>query len=877
MRNRGGKKKLYIQSLYAAMCAMALLSIQYIIRGFYPFGSGSVMITDMYSQYVPLLYRFYDVVTGVKNLFLDLSVSGGANLYSDTVNEIVNPFNYVLFLFGRDMIYKAVNVVLLLYVGASAASVNVFLIKIFPRNRKWNLVLSLCYAMSGYMAYNYQVIKWMIFPVIFPLFCLSLYKLIKEKKGGSYALFLAYQLVLSIQLGYMALLFTLFGCGIYFYCYAKKEERGALICRLGGYTALGLLLSGAAWIPNILILLSSSRAGENLSYINIMKMHGFDDLFERVFQIAHPVLLAILAYLFYRYGKNKRTDESIGIKERKFLILLNAFLWLSVLLQPANLIWHMGSYVCFPVRYAYMEIFLLVCLIKLMLANLEAVNAAKGQDLRNAEKKKNAAVIVLMPVCSIMLCAAACALAFIWNEKIVQAFSTLAISSACPKETMQVCIILLLFFLAALCASCSSYNRQLLLCVSAVCGICFWLFIMLPQDYGARRLNEAAYRKMTEQSGDTADSVFCHVKDDPTLPPNAALVNNQSSLTGYLPTGNRSFRNTMEELGYLVPWVATKDVGGTEISDTLLSEGIIFYKNASELELKGDSPLKRQEELGILAFEESYMSRIMCSMAETDEAGAICLRAEGEQIIYLDSALTADSFSAFVNGQEVEIPEADSSYGAHRIVKLGTFSDEEVEILITDKGGSPLPVENMEIAMLDMKKWSDAVYKEQSDSARLLKNDEIAVDAVNGSIGVTIADAMEGQTVFLPTTSLRGWSCNINGNPADICNVFGFIGVETVNGRNEIILKFTPPGLFVGRILTILGIVGMVVIMYIEKYGKSKLRETSYGGYKVKNIAVKVTAVLFRILFIFALAAVYIIPAVGLAVYIVMKILKIGG
>lgn len=65
---------------------------------------------DLYSQYLPLLYHFYDVVTGQKNLFLDFSVSGGANLYADTINEVLNPFNYVLLLFGRDRIYQAVNV-----------------------------------------------------------------------------------------------------------------------------------------------------------------------------------------------------------------------------------------------------------------------------------------------------------------------------------------------------------------------------------------------------------------------------------------------------------------------------------------------------------------------------------------------------------------------------------------------------------------------------------------------------------------------------------------------------------------------------------------------------------------------------------------------
>lgn len=69
---------------------------------------------------------FYDVVTGQKNLFLDFSVSGGANLYADTINEVLNPFNYVLLLFGRDRIYQAVNVLVLLYSTASAVTAHIF-------------------------------------------------------------------------------------------------------------------------------------------------------------------------------------------------------------------------------------------------------------------------------------------------------------------------------------------------------------------------------------------------------------------------------------------------------------------------------------------------------------------------------------------------------------------------------------------------------------------------------------------------------------------------------------------------------------------------------------------------------------------------------
>lgn len=886
MWNSKIRQKLFLQPVLAALCTAVLFSLLYFFRELYPFGNGSVMITDMYSQYVPLLYRFYDVVIGKKNLFLDFSISGGANLYTDTINEVINPFNYVLFLFGRDMIYKAVNIILLMYVAAAAASINLFLIKIFPKNKKWNLILSTCYAMSGYMAYNYQVIKWMLFPVIFPLFCLALRRLIKEGKGGLYAILLCYQLDLSIQLGFMTLLFTLFSSGIYFYCCVKKEVRQTLMCRLGVFTILGLLLSGAVLVPNIMILLSSSRAGENLSYINIMKRHGFDDLFERIFQVAHPVLLAILICLIIRWKMRGKTEENENSAERKFLILLNAFLWLTVLLQPANLIWHMGSYVCFPVRYAYMALLSGICLIKLILsdqANMEDVKEIQGAEetkcTENSVKKDNDIVFkFLLPACSIILWAAACIFTFVWNDRIVQAFSTLAISLVCPKETVNVCIILLLFFFAALCAVMSVYNRQWLLLVSAVCGVCFWMFILLPKDYDARILNETAYEVMTEQAAVTYDSVFHHVKSTPELPPNASLVNRQSSLTGYLPTGNQIFQNTMEELGYMVRWVATQDVGGTAISDKILSEGMLFYANASELELKGTSVLERQEEIGEFAAGKSCLKRISCSEKEKDENGAICLRISGEQTVYLDPAMTADSYGILINGEEVEIPEAGAYYAPHRIVELGTYADEEIKILIVDKSGNPLSVENMEIAMLDVKEWENALDINGSESARLLSAQEVAADTADGSINVVIENAEAGQTVFLPMTALNGWKCILNGKDADVSNVFGFLGIAVENGHNEIKLKFISPGLWVGSILSFFGIVGLAAGVLFELSRHKKIC-ISDGAVRKKstvgNTAIRVMSWIYCILFVGGLLMVYIIPAAGLAVYIVMKILRL--
>lgn len=880
----------YGQLGLTALCAAGLFSVIYMIKGMYPFGDGSILITDLYSQYAPLLYRFYDVVTGVKNLFLDFSVSGGANLYVDTINEILNPFNYILFLFGRDEIYRAVNVVLLLYVTGAAVSADYFLLKLWPKKRDWNPVLSLCYAFSGYMAYNYQIIKWMYFPVLFPLFMLALYRLMRERRGGLYAFLLGYQLVLSVQLGFMALMFVLFGSGFYFFCCVKKEDRPGLMCRLGLYTLAGVLLSAAVLLPNAAVLLSSQRAEENLSWLGAMKRHGLDDLFERLFQIGHPVLLAMAAALLSGLLRQGVKWKQLPAHTR-FLFCLNGFLWLTVLLQPANLLWHMGSYVCFPVRYAYMVLFSGVCLIKSLQAEekppqeLRTQTQEKWAQERREQRQKAAFLrvpkndLTRLWFCwlgVVIMCMMGLSLTFAWEDRIVQAFSSLAISSVCPKETGVVCLILALFFVAALCSAAAAANRGTFFSLTAgLCGICFFVMIFLPADYGVRLENEAAYRSMAQQAEALKGEnlLLAREKDAENLPLNAALINGCGSLSGYFPTASRRMKEAMEGLGYLVPWVSTRSVGGTAVSDELLRRILVLEGSPDELQLSGTTVLERQEELTEVAAGRSLLERFDGTEL-ADEAGVLHLAAKGRQALWLDTGMTADRFQIRVNGIALQFPESASSYSPHRLVPLGAFEEEEIEIAVTDRNGNILPAADMELGVLEEASWEACLETLRRDGEKGLAEDgrelppeafEIAED--RGQIRAEL-DSGGAQTLFLPFAALKGWKCSRNGETVDIVPVLGgFMGITLSEGHNDISLSFIPPGFLAGLVLTLLAAAGLVMLAVRDRK----------NGRNIKPGAERACALLYRAVWIGALAAVYVIPAAGLVIYMIGKVLGTGG
>lgn len=70
-------RKTWQATALTALCSVALFCLLFSYKKMYPFGDGSVAITDLYSQYLPLLYHFYDVVTGRKICFWTLAFPAG--------------------------------------------------------------------------------------------------------------------------------------------------------------------------------------------------------------------------------------------------------------------------------------------------------------------------------------------------------------------------------------------------------------------------------------------------------------------------------------------------------------------------------------------------------------------------------------------------------------------------------------------------------------------------------------------------------------------------------------------------------------------------------------------------------------------------------
>ena len=562
--NNTTKKGIFLTGAVALLSMLVVLFID----GFYPFSDGSVAALDLHSQYIPILYRFYDTVTRVKNISVDFHIGGGLNMYSDTLTEILNPFNYVLLLFGRSSIYKSVNILLVLYVMAASMSAYLAFSKLFPKNSMiLNTVLSLSYGMSYFNAYQYEIIRWLYIVVLFPLLVLALIRMLEKQKPLLFVLLLGYILVISLQFGIQLCMFSF----VFSTCYLVKEAGGKL-CDISGKHCLtaglslvtAVLISGVGTVPAVINLLGSARSVQSDSVLSVVTHHGLDNILERILEISGPLmwggLLASILIL--------KKEIKVVLKEHAEISVCFLILLVTVILEPSNLLWHLGSYQCFPVRYGYIVLWLGLMLV----SQLYEACLEKNENFGKLTKSH-----VVPVICVLAGLAVGC---FVYSKRLMfaQAFATLDISKMCRRETLFVYLILFILSLAAafiFLGLCHGRNHLLSICgvaVVSLSGITWFMAVLLPQSSPARIFNEEAYIQMNSTASvETVEQYSGHVADDSGLPLNAALVTGEYSMSAYVPSGEGlEYVSAMEKLGYDIPWVSVTTNGGSDVSDRFL-------------------------------------------------------------------------------------------------------------------------------------------------------------------------------------------------------------------------------------------------------------------------------------------------------------------
>lgn len=715
------------------------------------------------------------------------------------------------------------NILVVTYIFLSAITCNYALNKIFKKNKKINILLSLIYSISPFTVYMYQIIRWMYFLVLFPLFILSLKKLLEEERGISYLFFITYFTMLNIQFTYGLLLFTIISVILYIFNSVPKEQRKRKIINLGIYTLLGLLISGVISIPNITNIFLSERATRNINYISIINTKDIlntIDLFDRIFLIFNPLTIAIII--------KKIFSKKIDLKDNVLILII--LLSLTAIFSPSNSLWHMGTYMCFPVRYSYIITFLHTIYIGKYL-----------NEIDNKKKLKISDIILIIISSTVLLLSIVTAATY--NKDIVGVFDSFYLWYLSENTATIIGKIYILLLIASITTVLIDNKKIKMTCASIL--IIIITFINLYNGLANTTKFSGEYEYLTHQEQIDSSKETIRVKVNNSYNANSSLINRNPSLAGFLPSGSKVYFESNKEWGYGTDWIVNSTTGGTILSDSLLR--IQRYNNYDN-----DYPKELYKELDNNNFESNYIfpfgiliddkineynDRAMNLLHYQDILAKEILKSnifefiqqpdykdekeiifyleiDSPQILYLQYIDTMKS-EIYVNKKYVKFEKTETP----TIVNLGYYENEQLEIKIT-KTESTNGFITPTVAKLDVAKYKQAVKGYNKDLVKLKDN------KIKGKINLD-----EDKLLFIQIPYIEGWKAKVNGKDTKIVNTAkGYIGIELKKGINNVELVFYPKNLNIGIIASIIGLVLLVIIIIFKEKIMSlkQLQSTAY-------------------------------------------------
>ena len=213
---------------------------------------------------------------------------------------------------------------------------------------------------------------WIDAAFMFPFLIVALLHMFRTGKWLPYFLMLTYTLLLSIYISYMVFMFLLFIGFLYLAFIQPKDTRKMAIIRYGVTSVLALAASAVINVPTVFYMFRSTRyaiKSEETTLDSILKIFNTTTTYSTtkltIILLVTAIFLAFLVIMAVNCKKHK--------KECAFFGLSALLLVLPVFFENINLIWHLGSYVSFPLRYMYMLIFMLVCTGAFVLQNTKDI------------------------------------------------------------------------------------------------------------------------------------------------------------------------------------------------------------------------------------------------------------------------------------------------------------------------------------------------------------------------------------------------------------------------------------------------------------------------------------------------------------------------
>lgn len=821
-----GRYTIAVPALVVLFCVLVV----YAVNGIFPFGTESIVHDDMGQCNVPMLNSVWDTLHGNGSILLNLRTAGGVFI-TGAYENLLSPVNILLFLFcPRNGVLHAMSFFLLLKLMLAATTAMLLFRSRFSLPTGWNVALSVLYAFNPFVLQYYSNASWLEIVWAAPLVLMGADRLLRGKGVALYTLSLAYCLIVQLYIGYMVVLFLFLNGAAYIYLLLEKPQRKTAALRFGGSTVIAALLSAFSALPSSFYMTASSRFQTTRSYLQVLAASAKNPVTKLgmvIILTALPFALTLLCLV--RVRKNVRVLLF-------FLFELCLFL-VPVVVENVNLMWHMGSYVSFSMRYAF--------LFHLMLLLI----AGYGLDRYFDKLFRGTTVSFVFTTLSAL---GSMALVCVLMRGNFRGSTKGMLYDTVLYRFLGIFAILFLIYVLLL-----AFGQKKVSCV--LIGVCLvgeiGFYFNRSVTSGASRAYEYSLDYISEcdtirDALELPRDSLTRIKNvDGTLNTNYPLIIDYPSMSNFTHTIPSTIKVSMKDLGYSTVYTRILDTGGTLFTDALL--GYRYALSLEPLDEENYTYLGKAGSYGV--YECSYAAPFgtVCSAAITDEKFAqphpfktinrlwrtvqdtqtdlltnpktdvkkddrvaqYDFDVDGTKELYLvcSGSTKRKNMQIDVNGEIVPIPSLGETENTryttrfqNNLLDLGTFQDTHVTIRVTLLN-STITMDKLQtqIALLD-KPLLDAYIES-------VRNTDLSVQADGRKVTATVTADEEGRWLFLPLTYDSGWSCRVNGKKTEPVRSLGaFTAIPLAQGKNEIRLSYLPKGFSIGALVSLVSLCAAV-------------------------------------------------------------------
>lgn len=810
------------------------------INNIAPVGENTVSWCDLNQQGIPLLNQLKDILEGKQSINGNM-LAGGMSYFGVFFFYIASPFSFLVIFVDKSYMQAFVDVIIMLKMATAAFTFSFYLKKKYKSlDGIMNLALSILYSFSGYVMMYFQTLTWLDMVYLFPLLMLSVDLLLEKEKIVPYIIFITLIVSINYYIGIMAVFYVIFYFSLSIYFRRKDNNIKDISFKFIFASIISILLSMAVLIPSFIDYSESSRT---ISIIDSIK----NSAVITPYQTAVPLILGTTVLIPFLFN-NKQNDKKI-IK----LILL-ALLSIPIIIDPINKMWHYGSYQAFPCRFAFINTFLMLDIISMLLYE------DKIEDIN----KNNIIKWIIGLSLSLLLIIFSFIFENVYvknNMTTLQTYTHTLWGNSTSFESLLryyaviLVIVSIIYFLYKIKTIPKKGLGLIFLFFSIIEAIFSFNVYMVSASHDTK-----SYEKFYEIVNVIKDDSYYNVKTDYKIQNvndiGGAGYNSFGHYTSLTP---KSYMDSLKKMGYSSYWMEVGSYGGTILSDAILinkytisygndiyskyntehyniKENKVFplglvtktdltkyeYLNDNSRALMQKSIVKslfnRDDIVNIYNY--SYLDNVIDNKPESGFSYNI-LSTEGKIIYDIDikdkQALYFEAIDKYSNNLYQSINESIkikvnnyvpySKYpnqSSNGFLNLGIFEDQKIRVEITIN--KSISGSSFSLFSIDENKYDE-----------LFNNPNHAdMKYINKHFEGTY-EASEDTYMFLPIAYSKDINVNINNKKVKVFRVFdGFVGIKLEKGINNINISFTKFGLIPGMFISLLGL-GLLISYFVLK------------------------------------------------------------